>query len=111
MTNKEFEELLNYRLAKIEYVLGVKAAEYVRNNDRLHNFNEGSKMAGISRERVLDGFLLKHYISYRDMLNDLDNGKLQSIEYLEEKVGDILNYFILFEISMKDKIKKNEINK
>ena len=105
MKDKEFEEILKGRLDKIEKTLLIKAKEYVRNGDRLHNFNVGAAITGTSRERVLDGFLTKHYISYRDILNDIDEGKLPTEEYVDEKIGDIINYFILLEASIKNKIK------
>lgn len=108
MSEREFEEILTKRLDKIRNVLGTKAKEYVRNGDRLHNFNVGARLDGVSRERVLHGFLLKHYISYMDMLNDMDKGILPTEEYVDEKLGDIINYFILMEQSIKNKIKSKE---
>ena len=37
-----------------------------------HNFDIGSQRSGLIREKVLDGFLLKHEISIADITNDLD---------------------------------------
>jgi len=88
------------RLELIKETLTIKAKEYVRNNDEFHNFNEGAKITGQSPLRVLDGFLLKHLISYRDMLDDIDEGKLPTREHIEEKLGDIINYFILQEAQL-----------
>jgi len=88
------------RIKLIKETLTIKAKEYVRNNDEFHNFNEGAKITGQSPLRVLDGFLLKHLISYRDMLDDIDEGKLPTREHIEEKLGDIINYFILQEAQL-----------
>jgi hypothetical protein len=44
---------------------------------------------------VLDGFLLKHYVSYRDMLTDIEAGRIVSEAKIHEKFNDILVYFLL----------------
>ena len=108
MNVKDFEKVIENIQNRIYNTIIIKAREYSRNEDRLHNFNIGADISKQSRERVLDGFLLKHYISYRDMLNDIDNNKLPSVEYLEEKIGDMLLYLMLFEASVKDKISKEK---
>lgn len=108
MTETDFEYVLHNRLKKIEEVLAVKAKEYVRNEDRLHNFNVGAKLSGRIREKVLwDGFALKHYVSILDMLNDIENGKLPDEGIVEEKIGDLINYLVLLEASIKDRIWSN----
>lgn len=104
MNNENFESYVLAIFDRLKETLLIKGAEYSRNNDRLHNFNVGAKITNESRERVLDGMLLKHYISYRDMLDDLDKGVLPSKKYVEEKFGDILIYFMLQEISFKERI-------
>tara|TARA_R110000823_G_scaffold214021_1_gene343820 strand:- start:32947 stop:33141 length:195 start_codon:yes stop_codon:yes gene_type:complete len=63
-------------------------------------------MTNVSSFRVLDSFLLKHLISYRDMMDDIDNGKLPSEELVNEKFGDIINYFIIQEAQFKKLINK-----
>lgn len=103
VTEQQFQSLFNERLGKIKDTLAIKAREYVRNNDRLHNFNVGANVTGQSREEILHGFLLKHLISYFDMINDIKKGNYPSDSYLQEKIGDIINYFILFEISVRAK--------
>lgn len=105
MKGEEFDKIVDERLAKIKQVLLVKAKEYRRNDNALHNFEIGAKIINDSPTRVLDGFLLKHLVSYRDMLNDIDDGKLPTEEYINEKFGDIINYFILQEAQIKNMIK------
>lgn len=107
MKNDEFNSIIKGIQDRLYNTLVVKGAEYSRNEDRLHNFNVGSTITSQTRERVLDGFMTKHYISYRDMLNDLEQGKLPTVEYLEEKVGDLMVYLMLFEASVKEKIRDN----
>lgn len=103
MNSEQFDKIVEQRCDKIKEVLSIKAKEYVRGDDRLHNFNRGAAISGVSRERVLHGFMLKHYISYLDMLDDIDEGKYPDWAYVDEKIGDIVNYFILLEASLKEK--------
>lgn len=102
MTGEEFEEIVQKRLQKTQQLLLVKGREYRRNGNPFHNFEFGSNITGESPARVLDGFLLKHIVSYRDMLNDIDAGKCPKIEVIEEKLGDIITYFVIQEALLKD---------
>ena len=94
------EDQIERRIELIKETLTIKAKEYVRNNDEFHNFNKGAEISGQSPLRVLDGYLLKQLVSYRDMLDDIEEGKLPTKEYIEEKLGDIINYFILQEAQL-----------
>lgn len=111
MTGEEFEEIVQKRLQKTQQLLLVKGREYRRNGNPFHNFEFGSNITGESPARVLDGFLLKHIVSYRDMLNDIDAGKCPKIEVIEEKLGDIITYFVIQEALLKDLNNKFETNK
>jgi hypothetical protein len=105
ITEEFFQYILNERVCQIEDVLAKKAREYVRNEDRLHNFNVASIISNKTREDVLwNGFALKHLVSVFDMVNDINEGKLPKKELVDEKIGDLINYLILLEVSIKDKI-------
>jgi hypothetical protein len=93
-------------LKKIEQTLSQKAKEYAAEGDKLHNFNVGARMTGQIREKVLWGFALKHYISFMDILDDMELGRLPSEAMVDEKIGDLVNYLVLVEASIKDKINK-----
>lgn len=103
-----FEDRLNDALNEIKNTLQIKAKEYVRNGDRLHNFNVGSQKSGKTREEIIASFRLKHEISIDDMRNDVAKGTLPSKELVEEKFGDVINYFILEKISILHKIDTQE---
>jgi len=109
MTEKRFDELIDQTLNQIRETLIVKGKEYRRNNNVFHNFDEGSKRSGLIREKVLDGFLLKHEISIADMTNDLVEGKLPKIETVEEKFGDNLIYLLIKKASIIDKIENENM--
>jgi hypothetical protein len=104
MTEEEFNALVDRRLDLIREVLITKGKEYRRNNDPLHNFNVASRINNTTREKALWGFALKHYVSFLDMLDDIEKNKLPKKEYVEEKIGDLINYLILCEASIKDRM-------
>ena len=108
MTENRFEQIVDETLNQIKETLIVKGKEYRRNNNPFHNFEEGSKRSGLIREKVLDGFLLKHEISIADMTNDLVDGKLPTKELLDEKFGDNIIYLIIKKASIIDKIEQDE---
>lgn len=109
MRTEEFEKVVNDTLEQIEKVLIIKSREYSRNDDKLHNFNVGAMMTGQIREKVLAGFALKHYISINDIRNDIQEGKLPSIETVNEKYGDAINYLILEKASILNRIQMREM--
>jgi len=91
----EFDFEIQSTMQKIQELLLVKGKEYRRNNNPYHNFEVAARKKGITPERALDGFLLKHLVSYDDMLNDIEQGVLPKIEVVEEKFNDIICYMII----------------
>lgn len=102
MTKEQFEKIFKARITKLEDLLVNKANVYSSDSNRLHNFESGARISGKTPSEVLDGFLLKHYISYRDILQDIANGKEVDYDKFEEKLGDIICYFFLQEAVMLD---------
>jgi hypothetical protein len=88
-------QVIQQTMSTISDLLTVKGVEYIRNDDPVHNFNVGSKISGEHPAKILDGFLMKHYVSYRDLLNDLCDGRPVPKSIIEEKFNDILVYFLL----------------
>lgn len=108
MSENYFEDRLKDVLEQIQDTLAIKAKEYVRNGDRMHNFNVGSQKSGKTREEVIADFRLKHEISIDDMRQDIKRSDLPSKELVEEKFGDVINYYILEKLSILHKIDCNE---
>ena len=104
MTPEEFDKIVQERTEKTVATLIEKGKEYRRNNDPMHNFNVAAKLGNTTREKALWGFALKHYVSFMDMLDDIEKGVLPKTELVDEKIGDLINYLILCEASIKDKI-------
>lgn len=99
-----FEEVLTRRLGLIQTVLGRKAGEYVRGGDRYSNFKHAAAYRKTTPEDALMGMRAKHEISLLDVVNDVAQGRLPSIELLEEKIGDNINYLILLEGLLRERI-------
>jgi hypothetical protein len=98
-----FESFVQTRLTKIKNVLIKKSYEYVRGDDKLYNFNRGSATLDQSREKYLMSLAMKHILSAIDMVEDIDKGISHSNDYIDEKIGDIINYMILLEVSLKQR--------
>lgn len=108
MTHDEFDKLFYETIEKLAALRNLKGNEYVRNNDPFHNFNVGARRTNQLRERVLEGFALKHEISIDDMLHDLEQGILPKREVVEEKFNDVLLYLVLKKISVLARLNEAE---
>ena len=108
MTQKEknFEYIISETLIQIKELLLIKGKEYRRNNNPYHNFEEGAVIEQKTREEILQGFLLKHLISVKDMRNDLKHGIFPTEEKVNEKYNDILIYFMIEKAMMIENCKK-----
>ena len=97
MTQKEknFEYIISETLIQIKELLLIKGKEYRRDNNPYHNFEIGAIIEQKTREEVLQGFLLKHLISVKDMRNDLKQGIFPTENKVNEKYNDILIYFMI----------------
>jgi hypothetical protein len=108
MSEEQFDALVHDRTVMIKRTLVQKGKEYRRNNDPLHNFRVAAKVGNTTEEKALWGFATKHYVSFLDMLNDIEQGKFPAEAYVDEKIGDLINYLILCEASIKEKISNNK---
>lgn len=110
MDQEQFYQIINDRLDQTKNLLTIKGKEYIRNNDPHHNFNVGEKITGKSKSDVLDGMMLKHYISYRDLLSDMEQGKVISKSQMKEKIGDLIVYLCIQETIFEEYIDEKEQN-
>ncbi len=108
MTGEQFDNVVQSTVKHCVDTLVIKGKEYRRNDDPLHNFNIGASITGKSREDVIWGFALKHFISIQDIKNDINQGKLPKIEVIDEKYGDLINYLLIEKASIIDKINNND---
>lgn len=97
MVKDRFIEIVKDRLKSIELTLASKGQEYVRGRDIFHNFKEAARIDNTSPLQALHGMWLKHYVSFRDMIKDADANQAINPAQVDEKLGDMINYFILAE--------------
>ena len=101
----KFNKVLKERLLKIEKVLSNKAEEYAKGTNRYHNFEIASRILGKSREEALLGMMAKHWVSVLDLIHQVTSipSNLKK-EIIDEKIGDSINYLILLEGMLLDRI-------
>lgn len=104
ITLSKEEQIIRDRIDRTIELMLVKGKEYQRNGDKLHNFRRAAEMQRSNMPRVLHGMLQKHIVSYYDMLDDIDQGKKIKTEYIDEKIGDIVIYFLLQEVAIKEEV-------
>lgn len=101
MKEPRFDQLVKERCEKLVNTISVKGKEYRRNNDVFHNFNRTSQITGETPERALLGFMLKHFVSVLDIIDDLDKGIIPKEEIVDEKLGDLCTYVVILETMLK----------
>ncbi len=108
MTDQQFDKRVATRVKSIQKVLSSKGIEYGTGKDRMHNFNHAAQMDGIYPEEACHGMMMKHLVSYKDIQANLLDGDLPTAKHLKEKVGDLINYLILFEAMVLQRIEDGE---
>jgi len=92
MTTNEFNEFFEGRINGIRQLACSKNEEYATRYDHFRNFNQGAKITGLNRDRVLWGFFIKHFISIQDYI--LHNATLSPCQ-VDEKINDMIIYLLL----------------
>lgn len=101
MTLEEFNIIVKERIIKIQQVLQSKGKEYALNDmDRLENFKISGRIQSKSAEQALLGYFFKHLTSIITMIEI----GIYDTEKVDEKIGDMINYLVLLEALMKEKI-------
>ncbi len=107
MRSAEFDAVVERRLELIKKILLTKRAEYAPDGgDRLHNFARASEMLRCTKEKALIGMWTKHIVSLLDIVDNVET-KEPSRELIEEKIGDAINYLILLEAMLKERIEQD----
>jgi hypothetical protein len=105
LSSIEADSLVEERIKEIRHSLQVKAKEYARDSDRLRNFNLAERASSKTREECIAMYRLKHEISASDIREDIARGLLPTEALVKEKYGDIINYFIIEEMSILQRIR------
>lgn len=111
MNRQEFNKHVEHVFERTANVLLKKGNEYSKVENVFHNFENAT---GISLHdeptSVAWEFLVKHLQSIKDMLIELEATCLKpkfNEEVVEEKFGDAINYLILIEGMLMQKLKEN----
>lgn len=99
MTIKDFNKIVDERIALVKSSLVTKGDEYNLVEDRLDSFKKAGLIENCSPERALQGYLTKHIISIYDMIN---SEQQFTRDRWKEKIGDSINYLILLEALLED---------
>lgn len=89
MTQDKFKELLDELDGNSLQTLKEKNARYAQDNDCLHNFRSGADIAGGTPAQACWGYLTKHLVALRDMVEKDD---FSNREDFLEKCQDTINY-------------------
>jgi uridine kinase len=112
MNTAEFNKVIEKRIDLIKLIMLSKGKEYSTDSDKFHNFKQS---VGISfhtcPEKIAWEFATKHFQSIKDTLDSVDNGAVNFTDkYIEEKIGDAINYLILIEGMLKERLYNKHIN-
>ena len=89
MVPERFKELLEELDGNSVKTLAEKNARYATNGDCLHNFRSGADIAGGTPAQACWGYLTKHLVALRDMVEKDD---FSNREDFLEKCQDTINY-------------------
>ena len=89
MDSNRFKELLEELDGNSVKTLAEKNARYSSNGDALHNFRSGADIAGGTPAQACWGYLTKHLVALRDMVEKDD---FSNREDFLEKCQDTINY-------------------
>lgn len=93
MDHQQFSALVERRFRLTRDVLASKGKEYGP-VDKLHNFKRAAEIGRCTSEQALLGMLTKHIVS---IIDQIKSGDTPTQEWIDEKIGDGINYLILLE--------------
>lgn len=100
MNAEEFEKVSKELIDHCWELLFSKSKEYANDNNRLENFKRPTTLFNTNQAKVCLMYDSKHIASMVKMAEDVDKGIIPSRELLVEKVGDYINYGLLFYANM-----------
>lgn len=108
MNSANFEKNSKQLLGYCWNLLFTKASEYANDDDRLANFKQITSMMQTNPAQVAFWYDLKHIASLAKIVQEIDQGKIPTREYLLEKMGDYLNYGMLIYAAIIELIEEND---
>jgi len=99
-----FDQVVQHRIDAIHNILSMKAKEYASKTDRFHNFRVAARKMNTTPEIALQGMMAKHEVAVLDMIEAPES---VTEEMINEKIGDNINYLILLEGLLKERLKND----
>lgn len=107
MITEQFNKLIDELEDSSVKTLKEKNARYSSNDDCLHNFNSGAAIMGRTSAQACWGYLTKHLVALRDMVEKDD---FTNREDFLEKCQDSINYIRFLWCIGNDDSSHTEIN-
>ena len=107
MNRKDFNTLLDIRIKSIKETLAKKGDEYSKDREVFKNFIDAGRKLNTNKYKALQGMLIKHITSVDDIIDNIEQ-EVPSIDIISEKIGDIINYYILLEAMLIEEFFYNE---
>lgn len=98
---QDFDDIVEDRIEQIRTILSEKGREYATSTDRFHNFRVAARILDTTPECALLGMMIKHIVSVLDLIDSTDE---LNIEMIDEKIGDTINYLILLEGLLRERV-------
>ncbi|MFA5408008.1 MAG: hypothetical protein WC343_04475 [Bacilli bacterium] len=97
VTYTEFEKQVAILFEDCFDTLVRKDVEYAGHGDAFEAFREAAQVEGVIPEEIARRYRLKHDMSLKKMINDLQNDRDENLteEFIKEKCGDIICYTAL----------------
>ena len=108
MNAEEFEKYSREVIDHCWNLLFSKSKEYANDVDRLANFKQPTSLFKTNQAKICLMYDSKHIASMVKMAEDVDKGVYPTKELLMEKVGDYINYGLLFYGNMLELMKKRD---
>lgn len=106
MNAEEFEKASKEVIDHCWGLLFSKSKEYANDNDRLKNFKMATSLFSTNQAKICLMYDTKHIASMVKIAEDVDKGILPTKELLMEKVGDYINYGLLYYANMLEILNK-----
>ena len=108
VTYTEFEKQVAALFDKCFTTLVEKDVEYAGHGDAFEAFREAARVEGVIPEEIARRYRLKHDMSLKKLLNDIQDGHDETLteEFIKEKCGDIICYTALIYGMLLERIKK-----
>jgi hypothetical protein len=105
MDKKKLLKHIEHRINKCKDVLSYKNSEYASQQDVMSNFRNAANFLGTTPEKVAFCYMMKHFESIKSILYD---NKPVTRKLYEEKMTDLINYLLLIDAMMMDKLPKSD---